>query len=350
MQTSTPASPQRLERSRAALHPADAQARVEWVDAAKGIGIVLVVFGHAVGGMVAAGLFGADSAWADAYYLVYTFHMPMFLVLAGLFVRERVARDGAGFVRSALVRIAWPYLLWSTVQLLVIAALGGLVNTPTAFDPWRLASVLWEPPSQFWFLQALLVLHLASRWVLPRWGVGPLLLVTLAARLVVDWVELPLLAEMLARFGMFYALGVAGGARMRHTLAHWPSQRLVALAASAAVVWAIAASAPMLAGLSHWSLAAVPAALAGSAAVIAASALPGVAQAGLWVQLGRASMAIYLLHVLFVAGTRIVLTRLVGIDDTVLILLLACAAGIGGPLLVRALVLRAGATRALGLG
>lgn len=350
MQTSTPASPQPLERVRAARQAADAQARVEWVDVAKGIGIVLVVLGHAIGGLLSAQLLGADSAWAGVYYFIYTFHMAMFFVLAGLFVPARLASDADGFVRSTLTRIAWPYLLWSAVQLLVIDALGSLVNTPTRLEPSRLLALLWEPASQFWFLLTLLVLHLGSRWLLPRWGAGGLLLLAVIARAVVDWVELPLLPEMLARFGLFYALGVAGGPLLRRITAEWSRPHVASLAAAAGVVWVVAASAAYIGGFSHWSLGALPAALAGSTALIALATLPGAARATFWAQLGRASMAIYLLHVLFVAGTRIVLTRLLGIDDGVVILVLACVAGVLGPVLVRTLALRAGATRLLGLG
>ena len=61
-------------------------------------------------------------------------------------------------------------------------------------------------------------------------------------------------------------------------------------------------------------------------------------------------MAIYLLHVLFVAGVRIVLHKLLGVEQPALILLLACAIGIGAPLLVRAAAQRAVLGRALGLG
>lgn len=350
MPTSTSASAQRLEPARGALHPADAQARLEWVDVAKGVGIVLVVFGHAAGGLISARLLGADSVWAGAYYFVYTFHMPLFFILAGLFVPARLAGDAGGFVRNAWTRIAWPYWLWSTLQLLVIDALGGLVNTPTALAPWRLVSLLWQPASQFWFLLALLVMHLASRWLLPRWGVGGLLLAALAARVVVDGVELPLLPEMLARFGVFYALGLAGGPLLRRMTTELPRSYLIGLAAAAAVVWAVAAHAAHVGGMGHWSLVALPAALAGSIALIAMATLPGAVQARFWGLLGRASMAIYLLHVLFVAGTRIVLTRLFGLDGGVVILFLACVAGVAGPLVVHRLALRLGASRALGLG
>src|SRR5258706_10382589 len=101
MQTSAPASPQLLERpADAALPAASTRVRADWVDVAKGIGIVLVVFGHAVDGLLKARLADAGSGWAAAYFAVYTFHMPLFFLLAGLFVQERLASDANGFVRT----------------------------------------------------------------------------------------------------------------------------------------------------------------------------------------------------------------------------------------------------------
>lgn len=345
MPTSTPASQPLHEH--AVRHATVAHgARAEWVDAAKGMGIVLVVVGHAIDGLLAARLTGADTGWSATYFAIYSFHMPLFFLLAGLFVAPRLAADGAAFVRNALTRIAWPYLLWSIVQLAVIDALGGFVNRPSSLDAQRVVSLLWEPTSQFWFLQALLVLHLLSAALLPRLGLLPLVVLMLGARALVEWAELPHMIGLPAKFGIFYVLGIALGPRLLERFAvHRPDW---ANAMAAAAIWLACALPVYLAGLSHWSAAALPAALAGSVAVLALAAQPQVG--GIWAALGRASMAIFVLHVLFVAGARIVLHRGLGIEQPLVILVLACAAGIAGPCLLREAARRAGLSRALGLG
>ena len=348
MPTSMPASLQWLDRPPA--EPAAAAARAEWVDVAKGMGILLVVIGHAIGGLLSARLFVQSSGWAAAFYLIYTFHMPLFFLLAGLFVQQRVAGDAGGFVRSAFTRIAWPYLLWSVIQLLVIDALGSAVNTPTEFGPWRVVALLWQPTSQFWFLQALLVLHLSSRFFLPRFGAVALLVLTLFARAVGEWIELPPLLETLARFGLFYALGVLAGPAMLRQLGSVSRPRALAIAAVAFAVWAGVAIPAYLGGLAYWSPVTLPASLAGCGVVLALATLPQGAGAAPWVALGQASMAIYVMHVLFVAGTRIVLVKLLGVGAPLLIFALALAAGLAGPMALRALAARAGATRLFGLG
>ena len=348
MQTSTPVSPPLRDLPPAARAGVAATARAEWVDVAKGMGIVLVVFGHAIDGLLAARLVDAQGGWATSYFAVYSFHMPLFFLLAGLFVSQRLAADATGFVHSAFVRIAWPYLLWSVIQLAVINALGQLVNTPSQLDAQRLVSLLWEPTSQFWFLQALLVLHLLTWWLLPRIGITALLVLMVVARLVGEAVELPYLIGLPAKFGLFHALGVALGPWLLARLPTLTRRHALAIAAAAVVAWCAAAFPVHAAGLSHWSLAALPAAAFGTIAVLALATLPRAGS--VWVTLGHASMAIYVLHVLCVAGMRIVLHKGLGIDAPIVILVLACVAGIAVPLAARAVAQRAGLARALGLG
>lgn len=347
MTRSTSASPLPLD-ARPAAPALVLRHRLPWADAARGIGIVLVVFGHAADGLLNARLASRDGAIGAAYYAIYTFHMPVFFVLAALFVRERIGRSG--FVADALARIAWPYVLWSVVQLALIAALGSAVNAPLSLNGERLLALLWQPTSQFWFLHALLVLHLATAWLLPRTGVAPLLAALAVARLVVEVVPLPPALEMPARFGVWYALGLAAAPWLRETLPAWPRRRMAGIAAAAAALGALVIALGWAGGRSAWNVAALPAALCGTAALIAAALLLRGTAARVAVALGQASMAIYVLHVMFVAGVRIVMHRAFGIDDALLIAAVATAAGIAGPLVARELALRAGAARALGLG
>jgi hypothetical protein len=139
MSTWMHASPPLRETTAGPAAPASAS-RADWVDAAKGIGIVLVVIGHAIDGLMAAHLVDPLGGWPAAYFAIYTFHMPLFFLLAGLFVTPRLAADAGAFVRSAWIRIAWPYLLWSLVQLAVIDAFGAFVNTPSSLDGRRAVS------------------------------------------------------------------------------------------------------------------------------------------------------------------------------------------------------------------
>jgi fucose 4-O-acetylase-like acetyltransferase len=338
----------RSSESAPAAPRAIASPRSEWVDAAKGMGIVLVVAGHALIGLVDAGLLAADSALGRTHYLIYSFHMPLFFLLSGLFVQPRLQRDAPGFLRAAFVRVAWPYLLWCSLQSLLIASLPGLVNRSDSFDAARFVALLWEPAAQFWFLQSLFALQLLAWLLLPRVGAPALLALCVALRVLPELVTgLPVALVQVLRFAPFFALGAWLGPVLVRRELRAPLAAGLALLAFAA--WLVAAETARAQDAGYWSAAALPAALAGSVGLIAlAQALRGPFAAA-WAALGRASMAIFVLHVLFVAGVRIALHKGLGLGAPAVVLPLALAAGIAGPLAARELALRWRVARIVGL-
>ena len=61
---------------RAEPRPVTARDRVLWIDAARGFGIVLVVVGHALGGLIdAPSGAGSTLALRQVYVAIYSFHM-----------------------------------------------------------------------------------------------------------------------------------------------------------------------------------------------------------------------------------------------------------------------------------
>ena len=348
MQPSTPALP-RLSEAVGADEAHRSQPRLQVVDVARGIGMVLVVLGHAIGGLVDAGLMHTRGAGAWTFHLIYTFHMPLFFLLAGVFVQARLRGGVAGYLGDGAFRIAWPYLLWSVATLMLIDSLGTLVNRPAQVDAARLVALLWEPAAQFWFLHALLVLHLASALLVPRVGAGGYLAVMACAYVVAIVVELPVALSRPMRFGLFHALGVFAGPWLVHALGA-VSRRNAALMAAVLGFACLAAAQVVLAqGLSYWSAGALPAAACGTAAVLLlARSMPATAAAPL-AFIGRCALAVFAVHVIFVAGTRIALHKLLGVDVAAWLLPLLVAAGLAGPLLLRTAAARAGLARWLGL-
>lgn len=80
--------------------------RIGWIDIAKGVGIILVVFGHVLVGMRAAGL-GSENPWMiNSQNIVYSFHMPLFFFLAGLNVDRSLQNRGTtGLVIGRVLKI-----------------------------------------------------------------------------------------------------------------------------------------------------------------------------------------------------------------------------------------------------
>ena len=72
--------------------------RESWLDACKGIAIILVVIGHIIDGNMAKGAING-LAWTIIYNEIYLFHMPLFFVLSGmaLAISKRKNLAGGGY-------------------------------------------------------------------------------------------------------------------------------------------------------------------------------------------------------------------------------------------------------------
>ncbi|HRN96319.1 MAG TPA: acyltransferase family protein [Candidatus Levybacteria bacterium] len=80
--------------------------RVGWIDIARGIGILAVLYGHAVSG--------------DSYrHIVYAFHMPLFFFLSGIVFRPQKYREFFPFLWKNVVTILFPYFLFAFLSYLI---------------------------------------------------------------------------------------------------------------------------------------------------------------------------------------------------------------------------------------
>ena len=345
------------------------QARLDWVDAAKGIGIILVVFGHAIGGLINSTLSIEGLFFQEIFLTLYVFHMPLFFLLSGLFVAGRIERGWAGFLGAMVRSILYPYFLWSVVQYSAIFAAGQLVNAPaSAYWPTILA-LPWQPVSQFWFLQSLFLMHLVSLLVLPRIGPAAFLLAALACKAVA---ELGLLSGPLHQTAMlmpYYAMGVflsvAGTTEMIVRRATWV--RLILLPALAVglmfltVQVLIRAAEPgvfdgdganirgaqIIAGV--YDFPAMAAALTTTAAILGLCALASGWLGRALCFVGRLAMPIFILHVLFLAGLRIAMTSVLDVQSIPIILPCILVAGLLGPIAAVLVLRRLALARPLGL-
>ena len=340
-----------------------AQGRIGWIDRARGLGMALVVVGHAAGGLIDSPLGAGQAGLRWLFFAIYLFHMPLFFLLSGLLVTERIATDRSGFLRGLLPGVVWPYFLWSTVQFSVIVAMGSLVNRPAGAWLPTLLALPWRTVSQFWFLYALFWMHLLAGLLLPRVGKGVVLALGIGLKLLVAFVPVDVTIKLVANNFVWYALGAAlgtggvdralargrGGSRAMGGLAVAVLAGTLGFAIHTAGAGFALNSSPELANLA-WRLGAIPAALAGVWLVLklAASGLASGWAGAAAAALGRRTMAVFVLHVLFIAGLRIVLVRLGWAGGAWPLMVPLVGAGIAGPLVVERLLRPLGLRRVLG--
>ena len=338
------------------IRPADARPpggeRDRGVDIARGIGIALVVLGHAWVGL--GGAMGPDVARDAALIFVYTFHMALFFVLSGAFAGRSASEPRAAFARRLWRGFVHPYLLWS----LILLGTGYLMrgHTNTSVDRLDPVAILYRPPAVMWFLYVLMGAFLLLRATAHRSAPARLLL---AVALGIGGYFLSFWLTGHLRFVGLFLLAAQFGLPSPRTLSSrgllWMS--VAAMAAAAVLAWREAARG--LVGYPGQSIVYLPAAFAGPYLVLRLSTwLAGSAgQVGpgrpadgfgrLFSTLGRHTLPIFVLHILFTAGVRIALMRL-GVHDAWAIGVAATVAGLLVPLGLARAAQRLGVAHCLG--
>jgi fucose 4-O-acetylase-like acetyltransferase len=311
--------------------------RITWVDYARGVGILLVVVGHTLRGLRPSGIIQDGSVFLAIDSWIYAFHMPLFFFLSGLFAARRVGRSAGKFLRDIFGSIAYPYLVWSVLQILMQFALSRYTNNRANFT--ELVGILVFPVMQFWFLYALFLIYLGY-YVLHRIGLGPVGVAGLfgAFWLTQGYVELggwwPINATRI--YGIYFALGLL---LTRYGWTEWVGHlHAAALASVVALGYGAVACAVIYlpgTGASLNSISALAVALCGGAASVAlAVLLSRMRGLDLFRVMGVCSLEIYVAHTIASAGVRIILVRVLSIESTSAHVVIGTAAGIALPILL----------------
>ena len=140
-----------VQGPRAASSPAGA-GRLDWIDTTRGIGIVLVVYAHAIRGIATAHYLTDIPFFMAQDRFIYSFHMPLFFLISGLFARTGLRHGRMGFLIGRIRQIAYPYFLWSALFVLLTSTIAAANHHGKLSELW---GILWTPVGQYWFLYTL---------------------------------------------------------------------------------------------------------------------------------------------------------------------------------------------------
>lgn len=136
------------------------------IDLAKATGILLVALGH-FGGMVSV----LPGWFVYAKQAVYTFHMPLFLMLSGyLMVQNSPANQKGTFgksIRADARRLLIPYIFFALLFDSGFQIYHGVIWWKALLSPFYLAPA--GHATYLWFLPVLFILRLIARF-LRQWG------------------------------------------------------------------------------------------------------------------------------------------------------------------------------------
>ncbi|ADZ72672.1 acyltransferase family protein [Polymorphum gilvum] len=316
--------------------------RIEWVDHAKGLCIILVVMMHSVLGTEAAA--GATGWMHGLVAFAAPFRMPDFFLISGLFLARVLDRDWRLYLDRKVVHFAYFYSLWLTIQFgfkaPLFAAEAGWASVPAGY----LIGFV-QPFGTLWFIYLLAIFFVVAK-LLHQVRVPWQAVLAAAAALEIAPIETGsvIVDEFCARFVYFYA-GALFAPRL-FALADWAdAHRATALAGLLA--WATVNGAAVLAGVPALPVVSLALGTLGAIAVVLLGSLLARLPGTDWLAaLGRTSIVVYLAFFLPMAVTRILLLKL-DLVDVGTASLVVTLAGVSGPMIAWWIVRRTGFARFL---
>src|ERR1700759_3198559 len=312
--------------------------RVDWVDYAKGICIVMVVMMHSVLGVELAA--GQTGFMHLVVMFAKPFRMPDFFLISGLFIAVVIDRDWRTYLDRKVVHFAYFYVLWVTIQF------GFKAPGLAADSNWHHVGLLYlesfiEPFGTLWFIYLLPIFFVvikATRRVPPPliWSIAAAMEM---AHVMTGWTAID---EFAARFVYIYSgyifadavFALSDRARAR------PGLALAGLA-----LWALINGGLVARGVSEWPVISIALGLSGTCAIITLGTLLARAR---WLTFlrfcGENSIVIYLAFFLPMATARTLLLRSGVIHDISTISLLVTIAGVIGALVIWLIAMASGAT------
>lgn len=151
--------------------PVNQKKNIEWVEKAKGIGILLVILGHSIRD-------GMRSHWIYnlIYTFIYTFHMPLFFMISG-FLFERSLKKGYSYpelLKKKTRSVAVPFISYSVLIYMIFIACNCIpyigriieqkIEIPESFVSYLLNVINGNNPLAFhlWYLLVLYLIEVIS--------------------------------------------------------------------------------------------------------------------------------------------------------------------------------------------
>ncbi|WP_412988375.1 acyltransferase family protein [Pediococcus siamensis] len=295
--------------------------RIKWVDLAKGIGIILVVYGHVILGVHDAGLSLNGLNYNLQHSFIYTFHMPLFFFLSGLFAKRWVGRPTKVALSQKMRTLLFPYIVWGIIQGIIMALFSSSTNGSTNFID--IIKLPIQPFGQFWFVYDLFWIFLLFYVMehLFKLSLKKIFLLSFILCFVSQWISIWQFGRIFYYLPFFIA-GVYLGPRQLKF------KKPVIISGFILFIFI-----NLLRYFVNWGgFQVVVDVLTAFTGILLVIMLVQKFDSKLLSYIGRRSLDVYLLHIMATAGTRIILMKL-GVDLVVVHLLLGTVMGVLGPII-----------------
>ena len=303
--------------------------RIDWVDYAKGICIVLVVMMHSTLGVEKA---AGTVSWLHGFIdWAKPFRMPDFFMISGLFLASSIDKPWRKYLDSKVLHFLYFYVLWLFLQTIfkacLVCGLDGAIEASKVF-----LTGFVEPFGTLWFIYLLPIFFVTIKLLR---NVPPLLMflagaLLLSVRVDTGWL---LIDEFASRFVYFY-------------VGFWLAKYIFAFAAeigakpiaaifAGLVIWGFGNYQMVQSGFSLLPGFSLVLGLIGACAVVSTGVLLSkFKMAHALRYCGQNSIVIYLSFFLFMATSRTIFLKLVPHFDLGWMSLIVTTSGVIGPIVL----------------
>lgn len=155
--------------------------RVEWMDALRGMAILLVVLDHSAD-QVRSSIPESLETLTVFNDAASPFRMASLMFLSGLLLPKSLAKTSARYLKGKLANVGWPYVLWSFIILGLLAGTAPLTGNSVGVE--KFLRIFYNPPTYLWYLAYLLVFYVVCLLIAPKvrtWFVPATLLASAVA-------------------------------------------------------------------------------------------------------------------------------------------------------------------------
>lgn len=308
--------------------------RIQWIDAAKGVGIILVVIGHTLRGLETADILQFTGVYGRVDAAIYAFHMPLMFLLSGLFIHKALPQSWLQYTLKHAQRLIWPLILWTYIFFACKILAGGAANTPMSWYNFPFFPL--PPRAHFWFLWALFLGFLMIKGIYAMGSAFKLrtlswpMVTVVTIVFVVLWTYSGLYSPW-TQEALLYLPYILVGMSVRLLLFDNPAYVLLGSIAVGIITLLIPVD--IMDALRYLGVA-----VSISAAIVSLLAMLSNHLSFAWlVVVGQASMAIYLSHTIVSALLRAVLTSM-DVRDVAVHIALGVASGTIVPLIAFLLI------------
>ncbi len=303
--------------------------RIDWVDYAKGICIILVVMMHSTLGVEKA--IGQTGLLHDFIEWAKPFRMPDFFLISGLFLSRRINGTWRSYMDTKVIHFAYFYILWMTIQF-AMKGPGMAMEQGFAAAVSSYAMGFVQPFGTLWFIYLLAIFFVVTKALKT---VPPLMVFVAAALLEMlpihtGWMVID---EFAARYVYFFT-----GYWLAPMIFRWANEmwkRSVFAILALLYIWSTGHSMAVLSGASEAPVMGLVLGFAGASAVIAAGVLLARSNMAKWLgYLGANSIVLYLSFFLFMAISRSIGLKLMPSINVDALAILTTTAGIIGPVML----------------